>query len=42
MTKLTNLTNELSMENVLDFSFPLLNEAAPAFNVKTTFGDHTI
>ena len=30
------------MENIQTFSFPRLNEPAPAFNVKTTFGDRTL
>ena len=30
------------MENIQTFSFPRINEAAPAFNVKTTFGDRTL
>jgi len=35
-------TKEIVMENIQTFSFPRLNEPAPAFNVKTTFGDRTL
>ena len=30
------------MENTQQFSFPRLNEAAPAFNARTTHGDRTL